>query len=162
MPSAPAPGPTSPMTPCSKSASLRCSAIALGLSPSPRRGEGRGEGRERSRALNLHQLSQSLTAVILAAGHGTRMRSRIPKVLHPICGRPMLDYVLDAVTEAGAEDIKVIGNPHHAQVAAHLDERGIAPTFQRAPKATAHALQQIPENELKAKDVLAVNADSPL
>ncbi|HEV2034140.1 MAG TPA: bifunctional N-acetylglucosamine-1-phosphate uridyltransferase/glucosamine-1-phosphate acetyltransferase, partial [Candidatus Dormibacteraeota bacterium] len=55
------------------------------------------------------------------------MRSRIPKVLHPICGRPMLDYVLDAVTGAGAKDIKVIANPHHAEVAAHLDERGIAP-----------------------------------
>jgi len=110
----------------------------------------------------LHQLSQSLTAVILAAGHGTRMRSRIPKVLHPICGRPMLDYVLDAVAEAGAKDIKVIVNPHHAEVAAHLDERGIAPTFQREPKGTAHALQQIPENELKGKEVLVVNGDSPL
>ena len=114
------------------------------------------------RGLNLLQLSQSLTAVILAAGHGTRMRSRIPKVLHPICGRPMLDYVLDAVTEAGAKDVKVIVNPHHAEVAAHLDERGIAPTFQREPKGTAHALQQIPENDLKGKDVLVVNGDSPL
>jgi bifunctional UDP-N-acetylglucosamine pyrophosphorylase/glucosamine-1-phosphate N-acetyltransferase len=107
-------------------------------------------------------LSQSLTAVILAAGHGTRMRSRIPKVLHPICGRPMLDYVLDAVTEAGAKDVKVIVNPHHAEVAAHLDERGIAPTFQREPKGTAHALRQIPEDELKGKEVLVVNGDSPL
>jgi bifunctional UDP-N-acetylglucosamine pyrophosphorylase / glucosamine-1-phosphate N-acetyltransferase len=90
------------------------------------------------------------------------MRSRIPKVLHPICGRPMLDYVLDAVTEAGAKDIKVIANPHHAEVAAHLDERGIAPTFQREPKGTAHALQQIPEKELEGKQVLVVNGDSPL
>jgi bifunctional UDP-N-acetylglucosamine pyrophosphorylase/glucosamine-1-phosphate N-acetyltransferase len=74
----------------------------------------------------------------------------------------MLDYVLDAVTEAGARDIKVIVNPHHAEVAAHLDERGIAPTFQREPKGTAHALLQIPENELKGKEVLVVNGDSPL
>ncbi|GAC1669861.1 MAG: bifunctional UDP-N-acetylglucosamine diphosphorylase/glucosamine-1-phosphate N-acetyltransferase GlmU [Candidatus Dormibacteraceae bacterium] len=107
-------------------------------------------------------MSQPLTAVILAAGHGTRMRSRIPKVLHPICGRPMLDYVLDAVAGAGARDIKVIANPHHAEVAAHLDERGIAPTFQREPKGTAHALQQLPETELKGKEVLVVNGDSPL
>jgi bifunctional UDP-N-acetylglucosamine pyrophosphorylase/glucosamine-1-phosphate N-acetyltransferase len=74
----------------------------------------------------------------------------------------MLDYVLDAVTEAGAKDIKVIVNPHHAEVAAHLDERGIAPTFQRDPKGTAHALLQIDERELKGKDVLVVNGDSPL
>src|SRR5260370_39805251 len=90
------------------------------------------------------------------------MRSRIPKVLHPICGRPMLDYVLDAVAAAGAKDIKVTANPHHAEVAAHLDERAIAPTFQREPKGTAHALQQIPEAELKGKEVLVVNGDSPL
>jgi bifunctional UDP-N-acetylglucosamine pyrophosphorylase / glucosamine-1-phosphate N-acetyltransferase len=74
----------------------------------------------------------------------------------------MLDYVLDAVTEAGAKDVKVIVNPHHAEVAAHLDERGIAPTFQREPRGTAHALQQIPEGELQGKEVLVVNGDSPL
>ena len=74
----------------------------------------------------------------------------------------MLDYVLDAVAEAGAKDVKVIVNPHHAEVAAHLDERGIAPTFQREPKGTAHALKQIPEGELKGKEVLVVNGDSPL
>ena len=74
----------------------------------------------------------------------------------------MLDYVLEAVTEAGAKDIKVITNPHHAEVAAHLDERGIAPTFQREPKGTAHALLQIPEKELEGKQVLVVNGDSPL
>jgi bifunctional UDP-N-acetylglucosamine pyrophosphorylase/glucosamine-1-phosphate N-acetyltransferase len=74
----------------------------------------------------------------------------------------MLDYVLDAVTEAGAKDVKVIANPHHAEVAAHLDERGIAPTFQRDPKGTAHALLQIPEKDLAGKQVLVVNGDSPL
>jgi bifunctional UDP-N-acetylglucosamine pyrophosphorylase/glucosamine-1-phosphate N-acetyltransferase len=74
----------------------------------------------------------------------------------------MLDYVLDAVAEAGAKDVKVIVNPHHAEVAAHLDERGIAPTFQREPKGTAHALQQIPASELKGKEILVVNGDSPL
>jgi bifunctional UDP-N-acetylglucosamine pyrophosphorylase / glucosamine-1-phosphate N-acetyltransferase len=90
------------------------------------------------------------------------MRSRTPKVLHPVCGRPMIDYVLDAVTEADARDIKVIVNPHHAEVAGHLDERGIAPTFQREPKGTAHALLQIPARELTGKQVLVVNGDSPL
>ncbi|MEA2578043.1 MAG: bifunctional UDP-N-acetylglucosamine pyrophosphorylase / glucosamine-phosphate N-acetyltransferase, partial [Chloroflexota bacterium] len=40
------------------------------------------------------------TAVVLAAGLGTRMKSALPKVLHPLCGRPMLAYVLDAWDEA--------------------------------------------------------------
>ena len=74
----------------------------------------------------------------------------------------MLDYVIDAVTEAGAKDLKVIANPHHPEVAGHLDEKGIAPTFQRDPKGTAHALRQIPEGQLRGRQVLVVNGDSPL
>src|SRR6202521_6067377 len=123
-------------------------------------------------------LSQSLTAVILAAGHGTRMRSRIPKVLHPICGRPMIDWVLEAVNEAGAKHVTVIANPHHAEVAAHLEHffplpfrgegQGGAQTqkvnvvYQRDPKGTAHALRQIPAEQLRGRQVLVVNGDSPL
>jgi len=74
----------------------------------------------------------------------------------------MIDYVLDAALEAGAKDIKVIANPHHAEVAGHLDERGIAPTFQREPKGTAHALLQIAPAELAGRQVLVLNGDSPL
>ncbi len=120
---------------------------------------------------NRVKLSASLIAVILAAGHGTRMRSRIPKVLHPICGRPMIDWVLAAVEEVGAKEVKVIANPHHAEVAAHLSphEGGDVPkvgrvelVYQRDPKGTAHALQQIPAGELRGRQVLVVNGDSPL
>src|SRR5438270_10840274 len=69
---------------------------------------------------NRAELRPALTAVILAAGLGTRMRSRIPKVLHPICGRPMIDWVLEAVNEAGVSHVTVVANPHHTDVAAHL------------------------------------------
>ncbi|MEA2655762.1 MAG: bifunctional UDP-N-acetylglucosamine pyrophosphorylase / glucosamine-phosphate N-acetyltransferase [Chloroflexota bacterium] len=68
-------------------------------------------------------MSQPLTAVILAAGHGTRMRSRTPKVLHPILGRPMVDWVLNALTDAGAKNVKVIISPHQVDLAAHLEGR---------------------------------------
>ncbi len=104
-------------------------------------------------------MSQSLTAVILAAGHGTRMRSRTPKVLHMLCGRPMIDWVIEAVTEAGADSVKVVANPHHAELAAHLAERKIDLVYQRDPRGTAHALQQV---EGLRGDVLVVNGDSPL
>ncbi|HET9781925.1 MAG TPA: bifunctional UDP-N-acetylglucosamine diphosphorylase/glucosamine-1-phosphate N-acetyltransferase GlmU [Candidatus Dormibacteraeota bacterium] len=100
--------------------------------------------------------------MILAAGLGTRMRSRIPKVLHPICGRPMVDWVLTAVTEAGAKDVKVIVNPHQAELAAHLDEKQLELVYQRQPRGTADALRQIPAGELRGRQVLVVNGDSPL
>ena len=103
-------------------------------------------------------MSSSLTAVILAAGHGTRMRSRTPKVLHVLCGRPMIDWVIDAAREGGAGDIKVVVNPHHAEVAAHLDGK-VEVVYQRDPRGTAHALQQV---QGLNGDVLVVNGDSPL
>jgi bifunctional UDP-N-acetylglucosamine pyrophosphorylase/glucosamine-1-phosphate N-acetyltransferase len=73
----------------------------------------------------------------------------------------MVDWVLAAVQEAGAKDVKVIANPHHADVAAHLDGRAQI-VYQRDPKGTAHALQQIPAGELRGRQVLVVNGDSPL
>ena len=73
----------------------------------------------------------------------------------------MVDWVLETVKEAGVKDVKVIANPHHADVAAHLDAR-VELIYQREPKATAHALRQIPEGELRGRQVLVVNGDSPL
>jgi bifunctional UDP-N-acetylglucosamine pyrophosphorylase/glucosamine-1-phosphate N-acetyltransferase len=70
----------------------------------------------------------------------------------------MIDWVIDAVKEAGAGDIKVVVNPHHAEVAAHLDGKTEV-VFQRDPRGTAHALQQV---EGLDGDVLVVNGDSPL
>ena len=49
--------------------------------------------------------------VILAAGQGTRMRSRTPKLLHPICGRPMIGWVVAAAQAGGASKIVVVDAP---------------------------------------------------
>ena len=46
----------------------------------------------------------NLAAVVLAAGLGTRMKSRVPKVLHRVCGREMIALVVDAIEGAGIED----------------------------------------------------------
>ena len=48
------------------------------------------------------------TAIVLAAGKGTRMKSGLPKVLVPVCGRPMIDYVLDALSAGGVECILIV------------------------------------------------------
>ena len=54
------------------------------------------------------------TVVILAAGQGTRMRSRTPKMLHELCGRPMIDWTVAAALEAGAGKVVVVGSPDGA------------------------------------------------
>ena len=52
-----------------------------------------------------------LAVVILAAGLGTRMKSDLPKVLHGVCGRPMLSYVIDAALSVSPERVVVVTGP---------------------------------------------------
>jgi bifunctional UDP-N-acetylglucosamine pyrophosphorylase/glucosamine-1-phosphate N-acetyltransferase len=73
----------------------------------------------------------------------------------------MIDWVLAAVNEAGAEHVTVVANPHHADVAAHLDGKAEV-VYQRDPRGTADALKQIPEGELRGREVLVVNGDAAL
>ena len=56
----------------------------------------------------------SFQVVVMAAGKGTRMRSRLPKVLHPVCGRAMVEWPIAAAREAGAERVVVVGGPDGA------------------------------------------------
>ena len=56
-------------------------------------------------------MAEPFTVLIMAAGRGTRMRSDIPKVLHRVCGKPMLDWVVDAGREAGARRIVCVVRP---------------------------------------------------
>ena len=62
----------------------------------------------------------STTAVILAAGQGTRMKSSLPKVLHPICGRPLLHYPVRAAIEAGCGEVVVVVGHGREKVAGYL------------------------------------------
>jgi bifunctional UDP-N-acetylglucosamine pyrophosphorylase / glucosamine-1-phosphate N-acetyltransferase len=99
-------------------------------------------------------------AVILAAGRGTRMRSDLPKVLHPLCGRPMLAYVLETLRRAGVtRPLLVVGREGAAVRAA------IGPVvhyvIQRRPLGTGHAVAQaLPRLRGRAL-VYVVYADMP-
>jgi bifunctional UDP-N-acetylglucosamine pyrophosphorylase/glucosamine-1-phosphate N-acetyltransferase len=64
---------------------------------------------------------QGPVAIILAAGHGKRMKSERAKVLHEVCGRPMIDYVVEAARGAGARSIVVVVGAGAEQVRAALD-----------------------------------------
>src|SRR3954467_12515752 len=78
------------------------------------------------------------TVVILAAGEGTRMRSSLPKVLHPICGRPMLHWPLAAARAAGAQRVGVGDNPAPRPRAPLPDDVDVA--VQEQPLGTGDAV----------------------
>jgi bifunctional UDP-N-acetylglucosamine pyrophosphorylase / glucosamine-1-phosphate N-acetyltransferase len=72
-----------------------------------------------------------IRAILLAAGKGTRMKSARPKVLHEVCGRPMLWFVLRALRAAGVEDIVVVTSPDLQELIGDLGVKGIVQPEQR-------------------------------
>jgi bifunctional UDP-N-acetylglucosamine pyrophosphorylase/glucosamine-1-phosphate N-acetyltransferase len=81
-------------------------------------------------------------AVVLAAGKSTRMVTDLPKVLHEVCGRPMLAYVIDACREAGINRIVVVvGYRKDDVIAAFAGEPGLQFVEQAEQKGTGHAVQ---------------------
>lgn len=106
----------------------------------------------------------SLTAIILAAGKSTRMKSSLPKPLHEICGRPMLHYVLRACYEAGCHRVLVvIGHGKDEVIAQFGDDKRITFIEQTEQLGTGHAAKMC-ESELKkhAGDVFILAGDGPL
>jgi len=80
-------------------------------------------------------------AIVLAAGKGTRMESELPKVLVPVCDRPMLRYVTDALRKSGIEQIVVVVGYQAGLVRAELaDEPGIDFAEQHEQLGTGHAV----------------------
>jgi bifunctional UDP-N-acetylglucosamine pyrophosphorylase/glucosamine-1-phosphate N-acetyltransferase len=75
-----------------------------------------------------------LTAVIMAAGQGTRMRSKTPKVLHDLCGWPLVRWPVEAARAAGAERVVVVGGPDGA-LEGHLPE-GVELAVQHEARGT--------------------------
>src|SRR5687767_4808121 len=80
-----------------------------------------------------------LTAVILAAGQGTRMRSKTPKVLHDLCGWPLVRWPVEAARAAGADTIVVVGGPDGA-LEGHLPE-GVELAVQQEARGTGDAVK---------------------
>lgn len=104
----------------------------------------------------------SLAAVILAAGKGTRMKSKLPKVLHKLCGRPILTYVVDAASAAGAEKIVVVLG-HGADLVAREIEGAAQVALQKEQLGTAHALMQAgPYFSDFSGQLLVLCGDTPL
>jgi bifunctional UDP-N-acetylglucosamine pyrophosphorylase/glucosamine-1-phosphate N-acetyltransferase len=103
------------------------------------------------------------TAIILAAGQGTRMKSARPKVLHEILGRPMIAYLLDTLMGLGIEDIVVVVGYQFEKVQAALVDYPVRFVVQEPQMGTGHAAQVGMEAvALSAKEVLVLCGDVPL
>ena len=103
----------------------------------------------------------SLDIVILAAGQGTRMRSSLPKVLHPIAGKPMLAHVIDAARALQPNSIQVVIGHGAKQVTQQLAADDVTFVMQTEQLGTGHAVAQAIPN-LNADTLLVLYGDVPL
>jgi bifunctional UDP-N-acetylglucosamine pyrophosphorylase / glucosamine-1-phosphate N-acetyltransferase len=113
--------------------------------------------------------SERTLAVVLAAGRGTRMKSSLPKVLHPLCGRPILAYPVRAALGLGVGEVVVVVNPEtgpEIEKALRAEFPGAPLEFrvQDEPRGTGHAVRAALRAESSAAldRVLVLSGDTPL
>ena len=101
--------------------------------------------------------------VVLAAGEGLRMRSQTPKVLHQVCGKPMVLYSMEALRKAGIEDVVLVVAPTRSQEIRQLLGDTVTYVMQDKPLGTGHALLQCAGVlEGAASHIAVMGSDSPL
>lgn len=108
--------------------------------------------------------AMTTTAIILAAGKGTRMNSDLPKVLHEVCGRTMLGYVLEACSDAGCDRLVcVVGYKADMVRRAFADNDSIAWVEQTPQLGTGHAVMVCRDELARLRgSVVVVAGDGPL
>ena len=114
----------------------------------------------RAEARYYDALVPAPTVLILAAGEGTRMVSSIPKVLHPLCGRPIIGWAIAAARAAGAGRIVVVDGPKRALAGALPD--GVAVAIQEEPNGTGDAVRSAAGQIGAGDTVLVLYGDVPL
>lgn len=105
-----------------------------------------------------------VVAVVLAAGKSKRMQSELPKVLHQVCGRPMVEHVLDAARQAGATRLVVVVGHQAERVQGALEHHpDVAFVLQAEQKGTGHAVMMT-RDAIADHDgpVLVLTGDTPL
>src|SRR3989475_9612263 len=104
----------------------------------------------------------TVDVIVLAAGLGKRMRSELPKVLHPLAGRPLLAHVIDAARTLAPRRIFVVHGHGAERVRAAFPDAGVDWVLQAEQLGTGHAvLQALPQLSSDA-DVLVLYGDVPL
>jgi len=107
--------------------------------------------------------SVNTAAVILAAGKGTRMRSKTPKVLQNLAGRPLITYVIEGAQSAGCSSVIIVDNAEQAIQAGLQSVNDVNFVVQDPPLGTGHAvLQAMPSLSKNTQHVLIMYGDVPL
>lgn len=108
-------------------------------------------------------VEDNITAIVLAAGMGTRMKSAKPKVLHEILGRPMVAYLIETLKGVGVADIVLVVGHQAEQVQAAYQDYGVRFVVQEPQLGTGHAVQvgmsAVPP---EARTVMVLCGDAPL
>ena len=104
----------------------------------------------------------SLHVVILAAGKGTRMRSSLPKVLHPVAGRPMVSHVIATAQQLGAEAIHLVYGHGGELLQQRLTDAQVTWVLQAEQLGTGHAVAQATPAIPDDAQVLVLYGDTPL
>lgn len=106
--------------------------------------------------------NKTLSAVILAAGKGTRMYSDLPKVLHCVAGKPMVKHVIDTATALGAENVHLIYGHGGELMRERLANEKVNWVFQNEQLGTAHAVQQAAPFFKDDENIVVLYGDAPL
>ncbi|CNH61483.1 bifunctional UDP-N-acetylglucosamine diphosphorylase/glucosamine-1-phosphate N-acetyltransferase GlmU [Yersinia pekkanenii] len=106
--------------------------------------------------------NSSMSVVILAAGKGTRMYSDLPKVLHPLAGKPMVQHVIDVAMKLGAQNIHLVYGHGGELLKKTLADPSLNWVLQAEQLGTGHAMQQAAPHFADDEDVLMLYGDVPL
>ena len=106
--------------------------------------------------------TQALSVVILAAGKGTRMYSDLPKVLHPIAGKPMVKHVIDTAKQLGAHNIHLVYGHGGDLMQQRLANEPVNWVLQTEQLGTGHAMQQAAPFFADDENILMLYGDAPL
>lgn len=105
---------------------------------------------------------ENLKAIILAAGEGTRMRSKKPKVLHEILNKTMVDYVIDTAMDCGADAVCVVVGHKAEAVKEKVGRADVSFALQAEQKGTGHAVMMAGDFVEDGQDMLILYGDTPL
>ena len=106
-------------------------------------------------------IKRNVTAIILAAGKGTRMKSPLPKVLHPVAGQPMIARIIDACRKAEIQDLRIVVGHGAGLVKTVLESKTVFFYEQKEQFGTADAVRSADVESLE-DDVIILNGDHPL